>query len=112
MPQPPYERPHPPTPSKTLKVSLALAALREALAHAAAGAYGAASAAARAAHAAAEAAFLHPAVLTQLNFPDSHKLGIYMPLFLPASVPLIQGVGRELVRYLRRRREWRAGGGG
>jgi phosphatidylinositol glycan class S len=91
-------------------VSFALASLSEALAHARRGAYGAASAAARGARAAADAAFLHPAVLTQLNFPDSHKLGMYMPLFLPVSVPLLQGLARELLRHRRRRREWRSVG--
>ncbi|KAI8463407.1 MAG: phosphatidylinositol-glycan biosynthesis class S protein [Monoraphidium minutum] len=90
------------------QVALSLASLSEALTHAARGAYGAAALAARAARAAAEAAFLHPAVLTQLNFPDSHKLGIYMPLFLPASVPLLQGVAKELLRFRRRRRQYAA----
>jgi uncharacterized Zn-finger protein len=32
--------------------------------------------AARVAHTAAEAAFSHPAILAQLSFPESHKLGV------------------------------------
>lgn len=94
-------------PALLTQVNMALASLSEALVHAGRGAFGAASAAARAAHAAADAAFLHPAVLTQLNFPDSHKLGIYMPLFLPVSVPLLQGAVRELARFIKKWRQWR-----
>jgi phosphatidylinositol glycan class S len=71
-----------------------------------AGNYLAAAASARAARAAAESAFLHPAVLAQLNFPESHKLGVYMPLFLPVTVPLLQGLITELARYIKRRRAW------
>lgn len=74
----------------------ALADIALAHAHTAAGAYAAAAAAASTAHAAAEAAFSHPAVLTQLNFQDSHKLGVYMPLFLPLAVPLLQGLVLQL----------------
>lgn len=70
----------------------------------AAGNYTAAAAAATAAHAAAEAAFSHPAVLAQFNFPESHKLGVYMPLFLPLCVPLIQGLMGQLQHYKQRRR--------
>jgi len=97
---------HPPP---WVQVHQALSALQQAQQHIAAGAYQAAGAAAQQAHAAAEAAFLHPAVLAQLNFPESHKLGIYMPLFLPVSVPLMQGLATEGVRSLRRWRSYRAG---
>lgn len=85
-----------------LQVEQALADTQLAWQHIAAGNYHAASAAAAAARAAAEAAFLHPSVLAQLNFPESHKLGIYMPLFLPVSVPLLQGLLSQLVHYIRR----------
>jgi phosphatidylinositol glycan class S len=87
-----------------LQVTRALAALHEARRHITAGAYAAAAASASAAHAAAEAALSHPAVLTQLNFPESHKLGVYMPLFLPLAVPLLQGVGLQVWHYMQRRR--------
>eukprot|EP00967_Tisochrysis_lutea_P117918 scaffold191097_cov17-Tisochrysis_lutea.AAC.2 len=40
------------------------------------GDYIAAGREARAAHASAEAAFSHPAILAQLSFPESHKLGV------------------------------------
>ena len=89
-----------------MQVSAALAALREAMDAISASNYLAAAAAARGARAAAESAFLHPAVLAQLNFPESHKLGVYMPLFLPVTVPLLQGLLTELARYLKRRRTW------
>ncbi len=58
--------------------------------------------AARAAHAAAEAAFSHPAVLTQLSFPDSHKVGVFMPFFLPALLPVVVALAVEVRRSLRR----------
>lgn len=90
------------------QVEQALSDIRSAWQHIAAGDYHAAGAAAAAAQAAAEAAFLHPSVLAQLNFPDSHKLGVYMPLFLPVSVPLLQGFVLQLRHYLKRRREYGA----
>ncbi|WIA16179.1 hypothetical protein OEZ85_012893 [Tetradesmus obliquus] len=96
------------------QVEQALSDIHSAWQHIAAGDYHAAGAAAAAARAAAEAAFLHPSVLAQLNFPDSHKLGVYMPLFLPVSVPLLQGFVLQLRHYVKRRREYtaalRAGG--
>ncbi len=84
------------------------AAIQRALAAITAGDYHAASVAAQAARASAEAAFLHPAVLTQLNFPESHKLGIYMPFFLPVCVPVLQGLVSELFRYVKQRQQWAA----
>lgn len=104
----PSSHPSNPLPNTcTTQVQDALSALTEVRAHIAAGAYHEASASARAARAAAEAAFLHPAVLAKLNFPESHKMGIYMPLFLPVSVPLLQGLGAEALRSARRWREFR-----
>lgn len=85
------------------QVQQAMAALGTAISLVEAGQYEGASWAAAQARSNAEAAFLHPAVLAQNNFPDSHKLGIYMPLFLPVSVPLLQGLVLELVRLLRAR---------
>lgn len=91
-------------------MSQALSAINSAWQHTAAGNYIAAAAAATSAHAAAEAAFSHPAVLAQLNFPESHKLGVYMPLFLPLCVPLIQGLMGQLVYYSKQRRRHRQAG--
>jgi phosphatidylinositol glycan class S len=90
-------------------VEQALSHIQHSWQHIAAGDYHAAGAAAAAARAAAEAAFLHPSVLAQLNFPESHKLGVYMPLFLPVSVPLLQGFMLQLKHYIQRRREYSAG---
>jgi len=87
-----------------LQVTGALSEIDKAWQQTAAGDYLAAAAAATAAHAAAEAAFAHPAVLAQLNFPESHKLGVYMPLFLPLCVPLIQGLMGQLKHFCERRR--------
>jgi phosphatidylinositol glycan class S len=92
-----------------VQVEQALLDIHSAWQHIAAGDYHAAGAAAAAARAAAEAAFLHPSVLAQLNFPDSHKLGVYMPLFLPVSVPLLQGFVLQLKHYVQRRRDYAAG---
>jgi phosphatidylinositol glycan class S len=89
-----------------LQVAKALSDISSAWQHTTAGNYTAAAAAARTAHAAAEAAFSHPAVLTQLNFPESHKLGVYMPLFLPLCVPLLQGLMGQLVYYSKQRRRY------
>eukprot|EP00879_Flechtneria_rotunda_P013519 GHRR01014116.1.p1 GENE.GHRR01014116.1~~GHRR01014116.1.p1 ORF type:complete len:763 (+),score=295.93 GHRR01014116.1:423-2711(+) len=90
------------------QVQQALSYINTAWQHIAAGDYHAAAAAAGAARAAAEAAFSHPAVLAQLNFPESHKLGVYMPLFLPVSVPILQGLIRQVAHYVSRHREFRA----
>ena len=90
-----------------MQVQLALQELSSTYLYIADGNYLAAGASAAAARAAAEAAFLHPAVLAQLNFPESHKLGVYMPLFLPVSVPLLQGLLSELRHSVVRRMQWR-----
>lgn len=90
-----------------VQVAAALAAADAAREACARGDYEGAAVAASAAAGAADAAYLHPSVLSQLNFPDSHKLGVYMPYFLPASVPLIQGLAREARRWIRRRRKER-----
>lgn len=88
--------------SSHVQVRDALQQIELAWQHISAGDYHAAGAAAAAARASSEAAFLHPAVLAQLNFPDSHKLGVYMPLFLPVAVPLLQGLVGQLVHYVKR----------
>ena len=40
----------------------------------------------------AEEAFFNPTMVSMLYFPDEHKYAIYMPLFVPISVPLIMTV--------------------
>jgi len=37
---------------------------------------------------ASEEAFFDPTMVSMLYFPDEHKYAVYMPLFLPISVPL------------------------
>lgn len=44
----------------------------------------------------AEKAFFDPTMVSMLYFPDEHKYAIYMPLFVPISVPLIMAVLKEL----------------
>lgn len=40
----------------------------------------------------AEKAFFDPTMVSMLYFPNEHKYAIYMPLFVPISVPLIMAV--------------------
>ncbi|KAJ1963232.1 GPI transamidase component [Dimargaris xerosporica] len=49
----------------------------------------------------AESAFFDPTILALLYFPDEHKYGVYMPLFVPALVPIVVLLLKEL-------KEWRA----
>ncbi|CAG8531297.1 2475_t:CDS:10 [Ambispora leptoticha] len=51
-----------------------------------------------------ESAFFDPTMVSMLYFPDEHKYAIYMPLFVPISVPLLVAVLRE-VRELRTRKK-------
>ncbi|CAG8784266.1 18650_t:CDS:2, partial [Acaulospora morrowiae] len=43
----------------------------------------------------AESAFFDPTMVSMLYFPDEHKYAIYMPLFVPISVPLFVAIFRE-----------------
>jgi len=51
---------------------------------------------ARLAHELAQQAFFDPSMVGMLYFPDEHKMAVYMPLFVPAAVPLVLGLLREL----------------
>lgn len=84
------------------QVAEAMQALSAALSHIRAGSYSEASYAARAAATAAEAAYAHPSILARLSFPQSHKLGVYLPLFLPALIAIAQGWLRETLHFVRR----------
>lgn len=44
----------------------------------------------------AEKAFFDPTMVSMLYFPDEHKYAIYMPLFVPISVPLIMALLKQL----------------
>ncbi|CAH1762302.1 88_t:CDS:2 [Entrophospora sp. SA101] len=44
----------------------------------------------------AESAFFDPTMVSMLYFPDEHKYAIYMPLFVPISVPLLIASYREI----------------
>eukprot|EP00210_Caulerpa_lentillifera_P000738 g715.t1 len=48
----------------------------------------------------AEAAFSHPSIASIENFPDEHKLGIYLPLFLPVLIVLILTLLQETKKAL------------
>ncbi|KAI8866202.1 hypothetical protein GQ42DRAFT_128527 [Ramicandelaber brevisporus] len=49
----------------------------------------------------AKQAFDHPDLVTQMYFPDEHKLAIYMPLFVPVFMPVIIA----LVKLFKERRD-------
>jgi hypothetical protein len=51
----------------------------------------------------AEQAFSNPAVLAQLSHPESHDLGVYVPLFLPLAITITAAFMRE-IKYLRKQR--------
>jgi phosphatidylinositol glycan class S len=44
----------------------------------------------------AEKAFFDPTMVSMLYFPDEHKYAIYMPLFVPISVPLVMALLKEV----------------
>lgn len=48
----------------------------------------------------AEAAFFHPSILARLSFPAQHKMAVYLPFFLPAMLPVVVGLLREVKRAL------------
>ncbi|KAF9577370.1 hypothetical protein BGW38_007456, partial [Lunasporangiospora selenospora] len=43
-----------------------------------------------------ETAFFDPTMVSMLYFPDEHKYAIYMPLFVPISVPLVMALLKEV----------------
>ena len=47
----------------------------------------------------AESAFFDPTMVSMLYFPDEHKYAIYMPLFVPISVPLLVALHREVKKF-------------
>ena len=49
----------------------------------------------------AEQAFSNPAVLAQLTHPESHDLGVYVPLFLPLAISILGAFVRE-IKHLRK----------
>lgn len=44
----------------------------------------------------AEKAFFDPTMVSMLYFPNEHKYAIYMPLFVPISVPLVMALLKQL----------------
>nr|XP_045616240.1 GPI transamidase component PIG-S-like [Procambarus clarkii]XP_045616241.1 GPI transamidase component PIG-S-like [Procambarus clarkii]XP_045616242.1 GPI transamidase component PIG-S-like [Procambarus clarkii]XP_045616243.1 GPI transamidase component PIG-S-like [Procambarus clarkii] len=47
----------------------------------------------------ADAAFFHPSMLALLYFPDNQKYAIYVPLFLPVSIPVLLSLKMVLSLY-------------
>ncbi|KAF9122041.1 hypothetical protein BGW39_010076 [Mortierella sp. 14UC] len=52
-----------------------------------------------------ETAFFDPTMVSMLYFPDEHKYAIYMPLFVPISVPLLMSLLRELKRLKEKKKQ-------
>jgi phosphatidylinositol glycan class S len=52
-----------------------------------------------------EKAFFDPTMVSMLYFPDEHKYAIYMPLFVPVSVPLIMAVLKQIKEAKKRKNE-------
>ncbi|ORX50945.1 hypothetical protein DM01DRAFT_1308060 [Hesseltinella vesiculosa] len=46
-----------------------------------------------------EKAFFDPTMVSMLYFPDEHKYAIYMPLFVPISVPLVMAIVKTLKQW-------------
>ncbi|KNC97334.1 GPI-anchor transamidase GPI17 [Spizellomyces punctatus DAOM BR117] len=59
---------------------------------------------ARDAFVSSEAAFFDPTMVSMLYFPDEHKYAVYMPLFVPISVPLLIAVIREIKGWKNRKK--------
>lgn len=47
----------------------------------------------------AERSFFDPHMLAMLYFPDDHKYAIYVPLYLPVSMPLVFAIINEVKRW-------------
>jgi len=55
-----------------------------------------------------EKAFFDPTMVSMLYFPDEHKYAIYMPLFVPVSVPLIMAVVKQIKEAKQKKLEGKA----
>jgi len=64
---------------------------------------------ARAAWHDSETAFFEKSMVGQVYFPDEHKVAVYLPLLGPVGVPLLLGLGREVVALVAKLREARRG---
>lgn len=47
----------------------------------------------------AESAFFDPTMVSMLYFPTEHTYAVYMPFFVPALVPIIVALLREIIQY-------------
>jgi len=54
---------------------------------------------------ASEEAFFDPTMVSMLYFPDEHKYAVYMPLFLPISVPLALVLKEEFKKRKKAKKE-------
>ncbi|TPX66073.1 hypothetical protein SpCBS45565_g04715 [Spizellomyces sp. 'palustris'] len=86
------------------QVLYALDALRQARLALEANDFSLASQYAREAFVSSEAAFFDPTMVSMLYFPDEHKYAVYMPLFVPISVPVLIAVIREINGWKNRKK--------
>lgn len=52
----------------------------------------------RSAKVAADLAFFHPSIMGERSYPAQHLVAMYMPYFLPISMPIIRGLTSEIKR--------------
>lgn len=88
-------------------VARAAAQVAEAEAGWAAGKFDRAVLAASMAQEVAEAAFFDETMLSQLYFPDDHKLAVYVPFFVPVLLPIVIAIIREVQTAFRARSDAR-----
>eukprot|EP00193_Tetraselmis_chui_P018562 CAMPEP_0177792754 /NCGR_PEP_ID=MMETSP0491_2-20121128/24696_1 /TAXON_ID=63592 /ORGANISM="Tetraselmis chuii, Strain PLY429" /LENGTH=549 /DNA_ID=CAMNT_0019315195 /DNA_START=258 /DNA_END=1907 /DNA_ORIENTATION=+ len=82
----------------SIHVEEALRGLRQARAASEEGQYYKAAGVARVAKASADAAFFHPSIMAERSYPAQHLVAMYMPYFLPVTVPLLAGLKLEVMR--------------
>ena len=58
---------------------------------------------AREAKEAADRAFFHPSIMAEHSYPVQHMVAMYMPYFLPVTIPLLKGLYLEARHFFSRR---------
>ncbi|RUS81540.1 hypothetical protein EGW08_010710, partial [Elysia chlorotica] len=86
------------------EVEFAVAAIKSSHHHLASGDLREAFLASRDALKASELAFFHPSLLELLYFPEDQKFAIYIPLFLPISIPVLTSTV-QAVKWFNQRRK-------
>lgn len=53
----------------------------------------------------AERAFFEKSMVSQLYFPNEHKVAVYLPLLGPIGVPLLMGLVNEVRGWIKKRKQ-------